>query len=68
MAKVEHKESPMKTECSLSTHRLALFGPSVCLSIALSVGRPRVPLCSLSEQTEMRVEEWDTHPAQERGG
>lgn len=58
----------MKTECSLSTPRLALFGPSVCLSITLSVGRPCVPLCSLSEQTEMRVEEWEAHPAQEKGG
>ncbi len=39
-----------------------------CLSLCLSVGRPCVPLRSLSEQTEMRVEEWSTHRVRERGG
>ena len=62
MAKVEHKESPMKTECSLSLLlTLSFCSLCLCLSVALSAGRPCVPLRSLSEQTEMRVEEWGTH-------
>ncbi len=44
MAKVEHKESHMKTECSLSTPLLSLFALCVCVSLSLSLWAGRVRL------------------------
>lgn len=66
MAKVEHKESPMKTVFSLSSSTLSFSSLRLCLFAALSLGGPCAPLCLLSEQTEMRVEEWGTHQVPQR--
>lgn len=53
---------------SLSLYPNSLFFLHSCVPLWLSAGRPCVLSCSLSEQTEMRGEEWDTHPEQERDG